>query len=91
MEQQHTLYTWSGCRGTPRCRSSRTLACICWLTSWTWGSGQACSQACSCPTLPGLFSFSRVPGPGAYLTVKKGTGFFCRTPTSSKLKVARDC
>lgn len=20
MEQQHTLYTWSGCRGTPRCQ-----------------------------------------------------------------------
>lgn len=51
----------------------------------------AARPAAAPPCLGSSFSFSRVPGPGAYLTVKKGTGFFCRTPTSSKLKVARDC
>lgn len=89
MEQQHTLYTWSGCRGTPRCQFTHAGM---YLLAHLVDVGQrpGLEQAAP-PCLGSSFSFSRVPGPGAYLTVKKSTGFFCRTPTSSKLKVARDC
>lgn len=82
------LHLEDWCRGTRHCCRSHMLSLICWLTSLVWGSSQACSQACSCSTFPGIFSNSWARC--IFNSVMKGTSFFYRTPTSSKLKVVRD-
>lgn len=74
---------WS--RDTRHCCSSHVVI---YLLAHLLGVGQ--QPGLQLPHLPqDLPSASQILRPDEYLTLVKGTSFFCRTPTSSKLEVVR--